>query len=97
LDFGALEAGPVTEVLLERHTWSSGCLNRRQKVVLIADPERSPSPLPAVTVTAAPPQVAGNVSSPAPGGAAAAGLANAANPSNAVDETIATLAFIVPP
>jgi hypothetical protein len=87
----------VTELLLERHSWSSGCVDRGQKVVLIADPERRP-----VTVTrshsdSCAATICRDMSSPAPGGAVAAALANAVDPSNAVDETIATLGFMVPP
>jgi hypothetical protein len=43
LDLGALQAGPVTEpgeVLVER-PWSGCCVDRSQKVVLIAEPERA--------------------------------------------------------
>ena len=39
LDFGALQAGPVTVVLAELNSWSSGCVDGGQKVMLIAEPE----------------------------------------------------------
>jgi hypothetical protein len=96
LDLGALQTGPVTPVLVER-PWSGCCVDRSQKVVLIAEPERR-----AVTSTRGHSDGLAITScrervEPAPGGAAAAGFASAASPSNAIAETIGTLAFMAPP